>query len=155
MKLITKISIVLLAVGAVSQGVFADDIPTDKKAEFRKLVLKRNQMHRELFQLDRKAAELLKHGRDTTRVNGEQVTVQDRMDLNQLRLETMAARYGLAIPELPKLTEDDGLEKDKKQYGAEAFERGRQRTLMEIKRQTFRLLRSIDYSFILSNLKEK
>ena len=141
-------------IAAASTNAFAADIPTEKKAEFRKLVIKRNQMHKELHGLDMQAADLLKQKRDTTRVNGKQVTVQDRMDLNQLHLETLAARYELDIPDLPDLTKQRDPKDGKSVYGADAFKRGRTRTMLELKRQTFVLLRSIDYSIILSRLQE-
>ena len=142
-------------IAAASTNAFAADLSTEKKAEFRKLVIQRNQMHRELQTLDRQAAELVKQGKGITKVNSKQVTVQDRLDLNQLRLETMAARYELDIPELDDLNKESNAAQAKKIYGADAFLRGKARTMLELKRQTFVLLRSIDYSIILSKLKEK
>lgn len=155
MKTITKLIMLFSIIAAASTSVFAADVSTEKKAEFRKLVIQRNQMHKELYNLDKQAAELVKQGKDTTKVNGKQVTVQDRMDLNQLRLETMAARYDLEIPDLPDLNKEADVLDAKKVYGSDAFQRGRARTMTELKRQTFVLLRSIDYSIILSKLKEK
>jgi hypothetical protein len=154
MKTITKLILLLSIITAASSITFAADIPTEKKAEFRKLIIKRNQMHKELHTLDMQAADLFKQKKDTTRVNGKQVTVQDRMDLNQLHLETMAARYELDIPDLPDLTKKLDTKDGKSVYGADAFKRGRTRTMLELKRQTFVLLRSIDYSIILSRLQE-
>ena len=154
MKTIPKLILLLSVIAAASTNAFASDISTEKKAEFRKLVIKRNQMHKELQTLDRQAAELVKQDKDTTKLNSKQVTIQDRLDLNQLRLETMAARFELDIPDLPDLNKQADAAEAKKIYGADAFQRGRTRTMLELKRQTFQLLRSIDYSIILSKLKE-
>jgi len=155
MKTITKLILMLSIIAAASANAFAADVPTEKKAEFRKLVIQRNQMHKELCDLDKQAADLVKQGKDTTKINGKQVTIQDKLDLNLLRLETMAARYELDIPDLPDLTKRPGAKDSETVYGADAFKRGRTRTMLELKRQTFVMLRSIDYSIILSRLREK
>jgi len=155
MKTITKLILLFSIIAAASVNTFAADISTEKKAEFRKLVIQRNQLYSQLQTLDRQAAELVKQDKDSTKVNGKQVTVQDKLDLNQLRLETMAARYELDIPEPPDLNKLQDPEKAKSIYGADAFVRGKTRTMLELKRQTFHLLRSLDYSIILSKLKEK
>ncbi len=154
MKTMTKLVLVLSVIIAASASALAEDVPTEKKAEFRKLVIQRNKFHKDLQALDKQAAGLLKESKDTTKVNSKQVTTQDRLDLNQLRLETMAARYELDIPELPELNAQGEIKGSKSIYGADAFERGRARTMMELKRQTFALLRSLDYSIIISKLKE-
>ena len=135
------IACILLATGG---RVLAADSQTDiqRKAEFRKLILERNRLHRTLQQYDLQAAEMVKQNKDATKINAEQVTTQDRLDLLQLRIETMAARYDFEIPALP----DDSTAAETSQYGLGAFERGRQRTKEELKRQTLRLLASIDYS---------
>jgi len=153
MKTISKL-ILLAIIAAVTATAFAAEVPTEKKAEFRKLVIQRNNFQRQLQTYDMQSAELLKQGKDTTKVNAKQVTIQDRMDLNQLKLETMAARYDLEIPDLPDLTKQPDNKDPKAAYGSDAFQRGRTRTMLELKRQTFYMLRSIDYSVILGKLKE-
>jgi hypothetical protein len=150
----TQLIFVLAVIVAASGSVFAGDVPTEKKADFRKLVLQRNKFHKELQAKDKQAAELVKQNKDATKINSKQVTIQDSLDLNQLRLETMAARYELDIPELPVLNAQGEVKGSKGVYGADAFQRGRTRTMLEIKRQTFLLLKSLDYSIIISKLKE-
>lgn len=154
MKTMNRYMIVLIAMVVVSGGAFASDIQPEKKAEFRKLVIQRNKLYKQLLTLDKQAASLLKRDKDATQVNGQQVTIQDRLDLIQLRLETMAARYDLSIPDLPSANAQE-LEDAAKNYGLDAFERGRVRTLHEIKRQTLNLLKSLDYSIILARLEDK
>jgi len=130
-------------------GWAANDAEIQAKAEFNKLVLQRNQLHRKLQQADTNAVELLKAGKDTTKLNAEQITIQDRLDLIQLRLETMAARHTLAIPPVPKpkgpagsggITDSD--------LGREVFARGRTRTLKQLRLQTLDLLARLDFSGI-------
>lgn len=154
MKTMTKLILVLAVIVAASGNVLAEEVSTEKKAEFRKLINLRNKFHKELRALDKQAVELLKQNKDMTKVNSKQVTIQDRLDLNQLRLETMAARYELDIPDVPaakSLDEGNG----SKIYGADAFKRGKTRTLLVLRKQTLELLRSLDYSLITSRLEGK
>jgi hypothetical protein len=152
MKTMTKLILVLAVIVAASGNVLAEDVSTEKKAEFRKLINLRNKFHKELQALDKQAVELLKQNKDMTKVNSKQVTVQDRLDLNQLRLETMAARYELDIPDVPTAKSLD--ETGSKVYGADAFLRGKTRTLLVLRKQTLQLLRSLDYSLLTSRLEE-
>ena len=140
---------ILLAIGtrAVAAG---DQTEFQRKAEFRKLILQRNRLHLKLQQYDLQAAQMVKQGEDATRINAEQITTQDKLDLLQLRIETMAARYDYAIPALPEKNPDELIG----QYGRDAFERGRRRTKEELKRQTLRLLASIDYSQFRAKLED-
>ena len=122
--------------------------PVDTRVKFRKLVLDRNKLHSELQVLDKQSAEALKSGKSTTKINSRQVTVQDKLDLLTLRLETMAVRYDYDMPALPS-------DKDGKGAGAASspvkkveFERGHKRTLAEVKKQTLRMLASINFDSI-------
>lgn len=144
---------ILLAIGTETM---ASEVQTDsqRKAEFRKLILQRNRLHSKLQQRDMQAAELVKDGKDTIRINAEQVTIQDKLDLLQLRIETMAARYDYEIPALPQKNAA-GEEGQYGAYGRNAFERGQQRTKEELKRQTLGLLASIDYSQFRAKLEDK
>ena len=120
------------------------------KAEFNKLVLQRNGLHRKLQQADISAVELLKAGKDTTKLNAEQITIQDRLDLIQLRLETMAARHTLAIPPVPKpkVQSGTGGGTADSDLGYAVFARGRTRTIKQLRLQTLDLLASLDFSGI-------
>ena len=145
---------ILLTIGGQASAVDSK-ANTEQKAEFRKLILQRNQLHNKLQHLDIPAAELVKSDKDATRVNAEQVTIQDRLDLLQLRIETLAARYDFTVPDLPDEKTAAELAQRQANYGIDAFARGRQRTREELKRQTLRLLASIDYSQFRAKIGDK
>ena len=142
-KLLTMCMLLVICGQALAFGSQAN---TEEKAKFRKLVLQRKQLHNKLQRMDLKAAEVVKKGKDAIRINAEQITIQDRNDLLQLRIETLAARYDFEVPDLPVEKTVAELEQLRTNYGIDAFARGRQRTREELKRQTLRLLASIDYS---------
>ena len=147
MKATSKLLMVCILLVLGGQALAIDSqVDTEKKAEFRKLILQRNQLHNKLQQRDIQAAELTKNGKDATRINAEQVTIQDRLDLLQLRIETLAARYDFVMPDLPNEKTAAEMAQREADYGLDAFARGRHRTKEELKRQTLRLLASIDYS---------
>ena len=143
MKTATNLLMMCILLGISGQAMASgSQTDTQRKAEFRKLILQRNRLHSKLQQRDRQAAALIKQSQDATRINAEQVTIQDKLDLLQLRLEATAARYDYEIPDFPAKNAAGQVE----HYGRNAFERGRRRTTEELKRQTLRLLASIDYS---------
>jgi hypothetical protein len=153
MKLNVLIIIILALCPAVA--AMAEDATTEKKAEFRKAISERNRQMGKLVELDRKAAELVKSGKDATKVNAEQIATQDKLDTAQLKVETMAARYGFEVPAAPEEKDFRQLADQEQNFGRDAFERGRQRTLDEVKRQTLEFLKSIDYSVMLSKTEVK
>ena len=77
-----------------------------RKAEFNKLVAKRNQLHAKLAQLDVQAAQAVKDGRTPTQLNAKQISTQDQLDLTLLRLETVAMRNDFVIPLPPQDDQD-------------------------------------------------
>jgi len=132
-------------------AALADEQSTiQHKAEFRRLVQKRNKLYAQLRQLDCKAAEEVKQGSEPTRIHARQVTTQDKLDLIQLRLETLAIRNELLIPPLPKDEPDKyhngkGTGGDSRRVEESAFARGRARTRDELKSQTLKLLAAISF----------
>ncbi len=156
MKTTSKLLMVciLLVIGGQALAI-GSQASTEQKAEFRKLILQRNQLHDKLQQRDIQAAELVKSNKDATRINAEQVTIQDRLDLLQLRIETLAARYEFAVPDLPDEKTAAEMAQRNADYGLDAFARGRQRTREELKRQTLRFLASIDYSQFRAKIGDK
>ena len=149
----------VLGILCLNSIVLADQqTEIENKAEFKKLVLQRNQLHAKLLQLDSKAAQAVKREQDPAQINAKQITTQDRMDLIQLRLETMAVRYGFVIPPLPQRpsqgTNSDSRLKDDSRYGRDVFKRGRDRTKKELKNQTLRFLASIDFSRFIQKVKK-
>ena len=156
MKATSKLLMVCILLVLGGQALAIDSqVDTEKKAEFRKLILQRNQLHNKLQQRDIQAAELTKNGKDATRINAEQVTIQDRLDLLQLRIETLAARYDFVMPDLPNEKTAAEMAQREADYGLDAFARGRHRTKEELKRQTLRLLASIDYSQFRAKIGDK
>ena len=156
MKATSKLLMVCILSVVGGQALAIDSqVDTEKKAEFRKLILQRNQLHNKLQQRDIQAAELTKNGKDATRINAEQVTIQDRLDLLQLRIETLAARYDFVMPDLPNEKTAAEMAQREADYGLDAFARGRHRTKEELKRQTLRLLASIDYSQFRAKIGDK
>ena len=119
----------------------------DKKIEFRKLILERNKLDKELQSLDKQAAEALKAGKSIIKINSKQETVQDKLELLTSKLENMAIRYDFELPPVPSETDQEN-----KSSGSPAkkveFERGLNRTLAEVKKQTMQFLAAINYDSI-------
>lgn len=156
MKTTSKLSTVCILLVICGQALaFGSQADTEKKTEFHKLTLQRNQLHNKLQQRDIQAAELVKKGKDATRINAEQVIIQDRLDLLQLRIETLAVRYDFVVSDLPNEKTAEEMAQRNADYGLDAFARGVQRTKEELKRQTIRLLASIDYSQFRAKIGDK
>lgn len=156
MKTTSKLLMVCVMLAIAGQTLAIESqSDTEKKAEFRKLTLQRNQLHNKLNQLDIKAAGFVKANKDATKINAEQVTTQDKLDLLQLRIETLAARYDFTVPDLPNEKTAAEMAQHNANYGIDAFARGRRRTNEELKRQTLRFLASIDYSQFRAKIGDK
>lgn len=141
----------LLILAECGQKAQANENPDVKaKAEFKKLILQRKQVSAKLEKVDEKALASVKSGDNVAQLHAEQTSLQDRLDLIQLRLETLSARYGYAVPELTKRQADE--EKDPQgRPMSSAFDRGRTRTMEQLRLQTLRFLATLD----LSQLKTK
>jgi hypothetical protein len=140
-----------LALAMTAPGVAQDASPS-QKAEFRKLVSERDQLHRQLVQLDRRAAASLREGTEPLGIYAEQINLEDRLDLVQLRLEMMSTRYGLPLPALPGEKNIDGVASEAESFDYrvdQAFARGRSRTRTQSRRECDQFLRSLDFSAFL------
>lgn len=144
---------VLLSLGATSVTVADDQVPVEVKREFREKVAQRNRLVRELADLDARAADATVAGRDPVDVHAEQIEVQDRVDLLQLRLETMAVRWSLEIPAPPATDPASVADRDAEiaaRVGS-AFDDGRSRVDAVLRARCLRMLASIDYAAFLGS----
>jgi hypothetical protein len=145
----------LLATLVAAEPARADGITKPQRAEYAKLLRERNRLHVQLERLDAKAADLILQGREAVVVHAEQVSVQDHLDLVELRLAMLAARHGLALPPPPGA---DPAEASGADRGADAtsrkveqaFDRGRQRALAAVREDGYRLLASLDFTAFLN-----
>ena len=124
------------------------------RAEFNKLVYKRNKLHARLVRLDAQAADLLKGGENPIIVYAEQVSVQDQLDLVELRLAMLSTRHGLSIPPLPgsdsmrsggRGASDDASGRSARQ----AFARGHERAVNKLRADAEHFLASLDFGAFL------
>lgn len=128
-----------------------DDVPVETKREFREKVAQRNRIIRELAKIDGEAANATLAGRDPIQIHADQIEMQDRVDLLQLRLETMSVRWGMPIPQPPQ-TDPAGIRDEDEEVAARigaAFEDGRVRTNGVLRARCLRMLASIDYAAFL------
>jgi len=155
-RLLTRSSaslMVLLMMLAAAPAV-AQEATTEQRVEVHELISERDRLHRRLQELDRRAAEAIKRGQSATALHAEQVSVQDQLDLVQLRLEVLATRYGLSIPALPGEREVRGENEPAEAESTERsiernFERGRRRAMQHVRSDYARFLASVDYSAFL------
>ncbi len=138
--------------GTVAPGTAQRLIP-QRRVEFSKLLHERNRLHAELTRLDQHAADLIKGGRDAVVTHAEQISVQDQLDLIELRLAILSTRYGLPVP--PRPGEEAGrhgegiVPEDEADRNA-AFARGRERALQQLRREAEEFLASLDFRAFLS-----
>ena len=141
---------VVAVIALVPIAANADSIRPTDRATFHKLVNERNTLHRKLSKLDRRAADRLKRGDKPVSIHADQVATQDKLDLVELRLEAMAARFGLEVPAVPKPRSPQDAALDSfAQVANRAFSRGRNRAMDELRRQTLDMLRTIDFTLFL------
>ena len=137
----------------LSTDASAQTPTADQKAEFSKLVQQRNRLTTRLYELDDQASALIKKGKDPIVVHAEQVSVQDQIDLAELRMAIIATRYGMAIPPAPSRKPAKslgGAETGNDPRIDQAFSRGRNRALARIREDGLRMLASIDFSTFLA-----
>ena len=149
---IQLISSLLLAAAVLipsAPAAAGDNGPTPAiKAEFKKLCSKRTQLVRNLVKLDNKAADAVAAGQDPVEINAEQTAAQDELDLIQLRLESMAIRHGLALPDVPSPGDVSAAENQTEERARAMFRAGKERTNRLVARRTMRMLSRIDFSSI-------
>jgi hypothetical protein len=141
-----------MAHGAASP--FAEDgmttVTPKRRAEFNKLVLRRNKLHARLTVLDEQASELIKRGHQPVVVHAQQVSALDELDLIELQLAMLATRYGLPVPPVPGRDPLPGGQVARPDDEAnrsldQAFARGRERAMKRLRDDTDRLLASLDF----------
>ena len=139
--------VLVVLLGGCVATAWGDEVPPEQVVEFRRLVAQRNQLHQKLAALDKQAAETIKRQEQPVRVHAEQIAIEDQLDLIQVRLEMMAMRYDFNIPPVPSMEEADGADGEtrNRRSASTDFERGRQRALEELRKQTQQMLQSIDY----------
>lgn len=121
------------------------------KKEFRELVQRRDQLARKLAVADRKAAEGLKDAKDPVALHAEQQSLEQELDLVQLRLETMSVRHELKLPPIPTPEIIESRRQSSAARAASAFDGGRGRARQVLKRDGERLLAGIDYGSFLGS----
>lgn len=121
-----------------------------QKAEFNKLVYQRNKLNAQLTGLDEQASKLIKAGRNPLVIHAEQVSVQDQLDLTELRLAILATRHGVAVPPVPGR---DPAPEGASRYGDDeagrdiqrAFARGRERANRQMQDDALQFMTSLDF----------
>lgn len=140
------------AYGAASSTTTGDTntITPKQRAEFNKLVLRRNKLHARLTGLDEQATELIKRGREPVVVHAQQVSALDELDLVELQLALLATRYELSVPPVPgrdplpngKVARPDD---ETNRNLDQAFARGRARAMKRLREDTDKFLASLDF----------
>ena len=122
-----------------------------ERATYYKLLNERQVIRQRLAQLDRRAAQLMQQGQDPVVLHAEQVGLQDKLDLIELRLEIVAARLGFDVPLNDPVPEVNTPADDPVRAKANrAFERGRDRTMTRLRTDAKRLLSSINFTRFLA-----
>lgn len=126
------------------------DVPKEVKSEFRQNIVRRDRMIRELHALDSKAADDVAAGKAPMTKHADQIELQDQIDLIQLRIETMAVRWNLTIPDPPS---PDSVPVDESVATAQrveaAFQEGRSRADRVLVDRCRQMLATIDYDSFL------
>jgi hypothetical protein len=120
------------------------------KSEFRQNVVKRDHLIRQLVSIDSKAADAVVAGKAPVSLHAQQTELQDKIDLLQLRIETMAVRWNLDIPQPPKPGSDEMSESVLSEKRIDtAFTTGRERTDRALQDRCRQMLATIDYETFL------
>ena len=124
-----------------------------ERATYYRLLNERQVIHQRLVQLDRRAAQMMQQGKDPVVLHAEQVGLQDKLDLIELRLEIVAARLGFDVPlagEVAEQTKVEPAEDPVRDKAYKALERGRNRTMTRLRKDAKRLLSSINFTRFLA-----
>ncbi len=121
-----------------------------QKGEFHKLVIRRNKLHAKLRSLDSQASDLIKSGQRPLVVHAQQVSVQDQLDLVELRLAILGTRHGVWVPPVPGrdpapdgglMPQDDPASRSVQR----AFARGRDRAVKQLRNDATHFMASLDF----------
>jgi hypothetical protein len=102
-----RIALAIVCAAFACAPSLAADVPIEVKSEFRQNVVKRDRLVRQLASIDSKAADAVVAGKAPVALHAQQTELQDKIDLLQLRIETMAVRWNLDIPQPPKPGSED------------------------------------------------
>ncbi|MSQ90755.1 MAG: hypothetical protein EXS01_05090 [Phycisphaerales bacterium] len=143
--------ITLCLAGVANTQALAADAPREVKSEFQQNIVRRDRMVRELIALDSKGADAVAAGKEPIATHADQVKLQDQIDLIQLRLETLALRWDLNLPDPPKEGKDELDEATITSQRIEsAFQEGRNRSQRVLANRCISMLASIDYDAFLA-----
>jgi hypothetical protein len=147
-KIRTSIAVAVALCFCLSASALAADRPTpQQRTAFNKLLQERSQLTAQLETLDERAAETLKRGGDATSIHAEQIAVQDRLDLIELRLGMMAIEYGLTVPAVTRPGDNTSQAVTARQLSA--FDRGRNRALQRVGSDYERFLGALNFTAFL------
>lgn len=118
---------------------------------FRELVQQRNRLARDLSKADALAAEAIREGRDPVSIHARQQSLEQELDLVQLRLETMAVRHELPLPEMPTPASVEETRRANAARANAAFDSGRERARRVLARDAERILASLDFAAFLAS----
>ncbi len=137
-----------LALPAAANASTASD---EAKQQFRELVQQRNRLARDLSKADSQAAAAIREGRDPVSIHARQQSLEQELDLVQLRLETMAIRHELPLPEMPTPATVEETRRANAARANAAFDGGRERARRVLARDAKRILASLDFAAFLAS----
>lgn len=139
-----RVSTMIAALG-LSMTMFGVTLAETPQRELEQLAAERQRLHAELTAADRAAARSVLAGEKPFEDYARQTRLQEELDLVSMRMEVLASRHGLALPELSPA---EGAEDEPTAGVAQARDVlgvGEARTQREMARTTARLLASIDF----------
>lgn len=145
-----QFALVIVCAACACAPSLATDVPMEVKSEFRQNVVKRDHLIRQLVSIDSKAADAVVAGKAPVSLHAQQTELQDKIDLLQLRIETMAVRWNLDIPQPPKPGSEEMSESVLSEKRIDtAFTTGRERTDRALQDRCRQMLATIDYETFL------
>lgn len=130
-------------------------LTTEQRVELKKLVQQRNRLTKELARLDDRATDQIKNGANAVVTHAQQVSVQDQLDLVELRLAIMSTQHGVSIPPPPGAHEPAAASTAMGSLGDRnmnaAFSRGRERAVQQLNRDAQLFMTSLDFWAFLNN----
>lgn len=91
----------LLTVGGPSAFAAPADVAPEVHQQFAEKLRERNTLTRKLHRLDREAADLVMRGESAIHINAKQQSLQDQLNVVELRLAIMSNRYDFEVPPSP------------------------------------------------------